>query len=110
MTERRPFPKWLRVAGWIIFPGATALVIRLLYETEQGYLVGYGLVHDGFLLFFLFFLGALCWYLLWPWVIIAIVIIVRRRLRLEALDWLQFALLTLDLLAFLLAPFFEPRT
>jgi len=94
-------PKWLGISWWLIYPGATGLVARLLYETvyltwKYGpQLDGYELVHVYPLSFLI---GALSWLLAWPWLIIALVLILLNRVRLRKLDWIQFVLMFLTLL------------
>ena len=101
MADRKSFPKWLSISGWLLYPGATALGVRLLYETvyldwKYGQqLIGYALVHN-YTIFF--FIGALSWILSWAWLVIALVIIVRGRMRFRKLDWIQFGLIAMNLL------------
>ncbi len=101
VIDKNGFPKWLGISWWLIYPGATGLVARLLYETvyltwKYGpQLVGYELVHVYPLSFLI---GALSWLLAWPWLIIAAVLIALNRVRLRKLDWIQFVLMFLTLL------------
>lgn len=102
VVDKNGFPKWLGISWWLIYPGATGLVARLLYETvyltwKYGHQLdgGYELIHVYPLSFLI---GALSWLLAWPWLIIALVLILLNRVRLRKLDWIQFVLMFLTLL------------
>ncbi len=99
--DKNGFPNWLNVSWWPIYLGATALVIRLLYETvyltwKYGHqLVGYALVH---VYPFFFIIGALSWLLSWAWLIMVLVWVILNRVRFRRLNWIQCGLMILTLI------------